>query len=204
MAIGGRIGYTGAPRVVPFVNVSHQWTDFQQELGGVSRDFQTLEGLIGAEVDLGGIVFGAFGIGVVHDTFDDPARDNTTDLAFSGGIEWNATDLTSVLLTARRTSEATTVDDAASKTATFVDLTVEHELQRNILVGGDLEFRQDVFEGGTNDRTDDRLSAGASVEYLFNRNFSAFASYRYTNRMSTDDTRDFSRNEVFVGLRSQL
>lgn len=204
LTVGGRVGYSGVPRVVPFVQVRQRWTDFRREVNGVSRDFDSLEGLVGAQLDLGGIVFGEIGIGVDHTTFDDPDRDDLTELAFRGAIEWNVTDLTSLRFGAERETEATTVEDADVRVRTTLDLAVEHELMRNVLIGGDVEFRQDDFEGGETDRSDDRVTAGANVEYLLNRNFSVFARYQYTNRTSNEEERDFSRNEVLVGLRSQL
>jgi hypothetical protein len=42
------------------------------------------------------------------------------------------------------------------------------------------------------------------VSYLLNRNLSVDANYRFTKRDSDDDTAEFDRNTVLVGITARL
>jgi uncharacterized protein (PEP-CTERM system associated) len=112
------------------------------------------------------------------------------------------TPLTTVKGRAERRDIATNQPGSSSKTQSSLGLELQHELQQNLLLGGQLRYINDDFRDV--DRTDDRLVAGVGVEYLLNRNFSLTADYQYQQRWSDRDGEDFSRNLVMVGLKTRF
>ena len=85
-------------------------------------------------------------------------------------------------------------------------MAIDHELRRNIVLTGEVEYRRDQFTAADEDDTDtddDTFDTGVSVDYRVNRLLSLFAEYEYRNRRSTDADREFERHSGFVGFRIQ-
>src|SRR3546814_6540954 len=97
---------------------------------------------------------------------------------------------------------ATSTSSASSKTQTAAEFEVQQELQRDLLLGGRLQYINDDFQD--NDRTDDRAIASLSLEYLLNRNFYLLADYRHEERWSNQEGEDFSRTLGTGGFRARL
>ena len=79
---------------------------------------------------------------------------------------------------------------------------VDHELLRNVLIGGQVAYQRDDFQDV--DRVDNRFDLGPDVTYLLNRYLSVGAAYTFTTRDSDDQDREFDRNLFTVRLTAQL
>ena len=93
-------------------------------------------------------------------------------------------------------------DTADGNLQNAVGLEVQHELLRNVLLNGTLDYTRDDFQG--TGRTDNVYGAGAGVSYLLNRNLTLDATYRFTKRDSDDNDVEFDRNIVLVGFTARL
>jgi hypothetical protein len=85
-----------------------------------------------------------------------------------------------------------------------VGVSVDHELFRNLLLNGRINYQNDDYEGI--DRTDNRFDVGAGVRYLLNNNAYLGGSYTLTRRNSDGAfaTGGFTRNLFLIRLGLQL
>jgi len=198
-----RVTYTVSPRLGVFAEPFVTLRDYDElDDDGSEQDSTTTGVLLGADIDLGGILFGEVGAGVFYDTFEDDEEEDEFGFALDGELDWNVTDLTTVTFQANSGSEATDVDDASTLFTLGAGVRVEHELRRNVLLDADVSAQFEDFQGS--ERDDDVYEAGVGVEYLVNRNFSVFAGYDFFLRSSSVEEEDFSKNVVSVGIRGQF
>jgi hypothetical protein len=177
--------------------------DFDEEDStGADRDAWAGGATVGIDTEVTSLLHVNFDVGFVANDFDDSSFDDSIDLIFGGEAIWYVTPLTTVKGRAERRDIATNQPGSSSKTQSSLGLELQHELQQNLLLGGQLRYINDDFRDV--DRTDDRLVAGVGVEYLLNRNFSLTADYQYQQRWSDRDGEDFSRNLVMVGLKTRF
>lgn len=197
------ISYALSPRITPFVAVGFQIQDFDAAVddSGVDRDSQQYSAAVGARVLITDLLVGELAVGVEHTEFDEDTFDAVTTPQVFGGVTWNPTELTSVILRARRTEDPTTQAGSSTKVITAATLRVEHELLRNLLLFGEAGYRNDEFEDI--DRTDHRFLVGLGGEFLFDRNFSFFAEYTFEDRASDGGDSEFTRNLALIGVRAQ-
>jgi hypothetical protein len=201
--VGTNISYALSPRITPFVAAGVQVKDFDASVddSGVDRDSQQYAAAIGARVLITDLLVGELSVGIEHTEFDEPTFNAVTTPQVFGGLTWNPTELTSIILRVQRTEEPTTQAGASTRITSAAGLRVEHELLRNLLVFGEAGYRNDEFEDI--DRTDHRISAGLGGEFLLDRNFSFFAEYNFEDRVSDGADAEFTRNLALIGVRAQ-
>ena len=205
-----RLGYQLSPRIGTFVQGNYSWREYDesQAIGGEfeKRDNQGWRAAIGTDIDITNILFGEVSLGYSERNFDSDAYRDTSGFGGNGSLTWNVTPLTSIIATASSEILETTVvsedDTADGNLQNAVGLEVQHELLRNVLLNGTVDYTRDDFQG-TN-RTDNIFGAGAGVSYLLNRNLTLDATYRFTKRDSDDNDAEFDRNIVLVGFTARL
>ncbi|MGF1630916.1 MAG: outer membrane beta-barrel protein [Kiloniellaceae bacterium] len=199
LPVGYEISAKTDVKVEPFV----RRRDFDElDSSGIDRDSLAGGATVGLDTEVTSLLHLNFDVGFVVNDYDDSRFDTSLDLIFGGEAIWYVAPLTTVKGQAERRDVATTVPGSSSKTRTSVGFEVQHELQRNLLLGGGLRYLNDDFREV--DRNDDRAVAELGVEYLLNRNLSLVADYRYEQRWSDRDGEDFSRNLVTLGLKAQF
>jgi hypothetical protein len=130
--------------------------------------------------------------------------------AFGGNVLWNVTPLTSikgsfsqsiaetVLVVATPTPANPLAQTAASGSReTNVQLTVEHELLRNLLLTGSVGYVRDAYS--QINRTDDTYGSNIGVRYLMNRNVRLTADVSYSTRSSNQPGNGYDRIIGIVG-----
>ncbi len=198
--IGPRFSYEVSPSLTAFIEGSYldRQYDSSVDENGVDRNSQTYEALAGIAFDLGTTMTGEIAAGAFHTEFDDPNFDGVTQPAVEASLSWNVTELTTVTGRASREASVTTQPGSSGKIVSRVALRIDHELLRNVLVGAQVDFRNENYEDS--DRVDNRVDLQIGGSYLVNRNVSVSLGYQHRNRMSTDDTEDFSENIVRLGV----
>jgi len=199
-----RLGYFISPRINLFTQGAY---DFERRFEtpddqGFDRDNDTWTASVGAEVDLTELLVGEFSFGFVQERPKDDAFDTQNGFAYGVDLTWLPTLLTTVTLGGNGGFEPTTTDDAEARFRNTVALGVDHELLRNVLIGAEVAYLRDDFDGIS--RTDNTFEAGASASYLINRNLSIDAGYRFTDRRSDVDTEEFTRNVFRLGVTGRL
>jgi hypothetical protein len=173
--------------------------DFDEEDStGADRDAWAGGATVGIDTEVTSLLHVNFDVGFVANDFDDSSFDDSIDLIFGGEAIWYVTPLTTVKGRAERRDIATNQPGSSSKTQSSLGLELQHELQQNLLFGGQLRYINDDFRDV--DRTDDRLVAGVGVVYRLNRKVSLTADYQYQQRWADGDGDDFGRNVGRVGV----
>lgn len=199
-----RTGFLVSPRFNAFVEGRYniQDRDVALDRGGFDRDSHGWEARVGTEVDITAVLFGEAFVGFRQQYFDDDAFDDADGISFGVDLTWNPTTLTTVGLSGGSDFEPTTQDAASANFRSAVELRVDHELLRNVIVGAFAGYERDEFEGI--DRIDDTFNVGAQATYLLNRYLSVQGRYQFSDRSSDLDDEEFTRNLITIGLTAQL
>ena len=196
---GGRLrsGYFISPRINAFLQGGFRREVRDQDTG---RDNNVYSAGVGTEIDFTGLLFGEVDVGWSLQEFDDSDVDSQNGLTYGANLTWNPTGLTSVRLDGAGGFEPS--DVGSSRLESEIGLRVDHELRRNLLIGGQVSYERDDFQD-TN-RTDNRIDVGPNITYFRNRYLSVGARYTFTTRNSDDSDREFDRNLVTVRVTAQL
>ncbi len=199
-----RTGFFVSPRINTFVEGLYtiEKRDRSTDFAGVDRDSEGWGLSAGAEVDLTNLLTGEFQAGYRQQSFDEDGFDDEDGIGYGIDLTYTPTLLTTVSLEGSGDFRPTQQDEAESNFRSTLGLDVTHELLRNVRIGGGVGYTRDDFDGI--DRTDDTISAGARASYLLTRNFSIDAGYTYTKRWSDDETEEFDRNLIRVGVTARL
>jgi hypothetical protein len=198
-----RLGYEMSPGYEAFVRVAPNIRRYDEtpDLDGQDRDSWGYQATGGLAVDFGGITFGEIYGGYMQQFYSDSDLDNVATPTFGGSITWNATTLTTVILAGERSVLETTAAGASSYISTAGELTVDHELLRNVILSAGGSVTNNDYQGIS--RTDWYYGGNARVRYLLNRNLYLSAGYTYRHRNS-DAADDFTQNLIRIGLQTQL
>ena len=169
--------------------------------GGVNRDSSGWEVVAGLALDLGDVTFGNVFAGYMRQEFDDASLKSISGPSFGADITWNPTRLTTVKGIASRTIEETTLSGAAGALSTRFGANVDHELLRNLILSGNVDYVNNDYEGIT--REDDIFNVGPSADYLFNRYLRLRLRYTHSMRESNTANGDYNVNSVFLRLLAQ-
>jgi hypothetical protein len=199
-----RTGYFISPRINTFLEGGYRRevrdaTD-RDTTPPLKRDNNVYDVRVGTGIDITGLLFGEVSFGWGYQEFDESELDSENSFVYGAGLTWNPTRLTSLSLEGDGGFEPS--DTGSSRLTHRVALRVDHELLRNVLIGGRIAYRRDDFQDV--DRVDDRIDVGPDITYLLNRYLSVGAGYTFTTRDSDDEDREFDRNLVTVRLTAQL
>jgi hypothetical protein len=192
-----RVGYEIVPQYEAFVQSSYNRRvyDGTESGTGVDRDSQGYGLAVGMEVDFGGIVFGDFFAGYRYQDYEDSSLDSFGGFGGGADITWNVTELTTITGLLSGDIRETTQAGASGRLVTTGQVGVDHELLRNLILGGNVRLTRDDYEGIN--RTDWIYGAGADATYLINRYLQAGASYQFRQRDAESSTNDFT-NHIFL------
>jgi hypothetical protein len=167
------------------------------------RDSFTWEVLVGFQYDFDGIWQARGGIGYRQRSYSGSNLKNVEGPAFEGQVIWAATQLTTLSAGLRRTIEESITESGASYTLTRGNINVDHELLRNVILGGELGVTYTEYQTTNVDSTDGY--ALLSARWLLNRNMALTASYQFSTRFQGSSTiEEYYRNLVQVRLRFAL
>jgi len=200
----GQVGYEYLPDTEAFVRVIPRYVDYDEteQPEGIDRDSRGIAAVVGTDLNFTGKTSGEAFVGYQWTEYDDPSFNSSQSPAAGLNLLWNATSLTSVRPFIQGNLEETTDEEAASYVAARAGVGVEHELRRNVLVGGNVTLGRDDYQDTS--REDDIFEAGLEARYLINRNFYAGAEYTFQTRNSDEANEDFSENVFLVRIGAQL
>lgn len=199
----GQVGYEFWPGYETFLRGTYNIRDYDSRMddNGFDRDSEGYEVVGGVEVDFGGIVFGDFFAGYRSQDIDHSSLKTIKSPTFGADLIWNVTRLTTVGFEVTRGIAETTVASASGSLDTAYDLTVDHELLRNLVLSFRLNLRHREFKSLS--RESDRVLVRLEAEYFMNRRLYLVAGYTYETEDSMTTARDFDRNlfRLRVGLQ---
>ena len=155
-----------------------------QFIQGLTLDRDTsgysLEG--GITVRPNSLVSGSLQFGYLKRQYEDPRLQEFSGLTVDADIFWNVTRLTTVHGSATRSVQDSSSPLIAGNVRTEVDLGVDHELYRNVLLSADAGYAR--FRANGPSPGGDEFTAGCGIRYLVNRRITLGANIRHSRRYS--------------------
>jgi hypothetical protein len=166
--------------------------------GAINRNSKgyTIEG--GVALELSSLIVGTVRLGHLDRQYEDPRLKDVSGLSYSVDLLWNATPLTSLRLRAGRTIEDTASTLAAGNTRDQVDLKVEHELFRYVLLTGDVIYSE--FSPNGPGASGEEFSAGVAALYRVDRRWTINGRLGYRQRTSANKAIAFDATSGQVGV----
>jgi hypothetical protein len=165
-------------------------------LPGQTLNSQGYRALSGATIGLTNLLSGEFGVGYVQQHFDNPTIGTIEGPSYRARLTWRPTRLLDIHFKAEQLVTQTSDTSATGVLANAVQLGLDYELRRNVILSLAGGYESDRFFGQL--RRDNVLSSDARVKYLINRFAAVSVYYRYTSRDS--DVPVFSYDKHLVGL----
>lgn len=195
-------GYEFIPNYKAFVEIGGSIREYDQAASSV-KDSEGYYILGGTEINISGKAKGRVYAGYMSRDYDSSTYENIDGIKAGGELLWNITQLTSLIAEASRSIEETFLTTYSGYTLTEADLTLEHELKRNILLAASVGWDNYDYKGTpTPERNDDLIYAGVEAKYLINRNFSAGVGYEYENRNSNIVGDDYDKNVFLISAKA--
>jgi hypothetical protein len=159
--------------------------------------------LVGATINFTDLMQGHVAVGQFEREYD--SGDSTDGLAVSAALEWYITRLTTFTLNAHRNSEENV---GATTAAPFVEseygARIDHELLRNVILTGGVQFGRREYE--TIDRDDEYVFAEVGADWLINRHLVARGRFMH-DEVESDGVnayRDYEESRFTLGLGIHL
>jgi len=178
---------------------------------GYNRNSNGFNATSGLAFDLTNLLTGDISAGYVQRNYDDPRFSRALGVNGFLNLKYKPTKITTVLARVARDINETSQQGVSGSMNTTVNLSVEHELYRNIIlkVGGNVG--QTGYQGYNNVGTvnaynrDDLMCGGtAMAKYLINRTFSTDLTYMYSNRDSNYINSNFEVNQLMLNIKGQI
>lgn len=208
-----RVGYEFIPNYEAFVEGTYNWRLYDQDntFPGVAfsprvsdrnRDSEGYSAVVGTAINFSGKLRGDVSAGWLSQEYDSPVLNDIDAFKYGASLVWNITGLTSLTGTVDRSVEETIQGLASGYLSSSYDITLEHELMRNVLLSANLGYDNNDYEGIS--REDDIWFAGVGGDYLLRRGVTLSANYLFTDRDSNIAGADFSQNLFILGVRFQM
>lgn len=199
-----RIGYEIQPEYEVFVRGGYNKIVYDEGLdsSGFNRDSDGFEVTAGARIDITGVLFGDIFAGYRRQSYDDARLEDFGAPTFGGGLTWNVTRLTTVKASIERDVVETTQVDSPGYFKTAYTASIDHELLRNLIIGGESSLIINEYKG--NGRDDEEYKASLYVRYLMHRHLYLSARYSYERRDSNAVGADYDKNVFMLRLETQF
>ncbi|WP_454625483.1 outer membrane beta-barrel protein [Bradyrhizobium cenepequi] len=194
-SLHSRIDYAFSETLGWFVGAEGNVRDLRgQPLQPLSS--QGYRALTGVTFGLTRLFTGEIGVGYVQQRFVDPTIGTIEGPTYRARLTWSPTRMIDVHFNAEQIVTQTSDTSATGVLANAVQLALDYELRRNVIVSLAGAFESDRFFGQP--RKDQVTTSDARVKYLLNRFAAIAVYYRFTSRESNIST--FSYDKHLVGL----
>lgn len=186
------------------VTLGLRWQDVAYaDVAARDRNSGTWSVLAGFRYDFDGIWRARIAVGYARREYDGPGFKPLEIPAFEADVTWNATQITTLTLTASRTIRESIRTGSAGYVSTLGQVRVDHELYRNVVVSAVAGLAGQEYQDPDQRAVDAVL--GASALWLVNRMFALTLDYRYVNRVSrSGGLESYDENTAFLRLRVGL
>ncbi|WP_419815170.1 outer membrane beta-barrel protein [Glacieibacterium sp.] len=195
-----------SPSLAYFVQGLREATNYDRPDGGTGnlRGNTRYQVLGGARFELPLGARGEIGVGYVNSQSEGARYRTFSGLALSSRVTLFPTELTTVNVSLQRSVNDAGVPNSTGYLVTSGTVQVDHELLRNLILGANIGYETDNFNGI--DRRDRRLTAGATAEYKLGRAFWIRFGYDFIDLSSrgVDQFRAFDRNRATFAIRYRV
>jgi hypothetical protein len=197
----GRVDYAFSPVLGWFGGVEGNQRNIRG-VPGQTLDSTGYRALSGITVGFGNLIRGEFGGGYVEQRFDNPLIGTVDGPSYRAKLTWSPTRLMDIHIKAEQLVTQTSDTSSTGVLANAVQVGVDYELRRNVILSLTGAYEVDRFFG--QDRKDRVITSYANVKYLLNR-FSAISIYhRYTSRESDIPTFSYDKHQVGLNVTAQF
>jgi len=197
----GRLDYAFSPKLGWFTAVEGNERNIRgtpdQTLN--SRGYRTLTGFT---VALTHLISGEFGAGYAEQSFASSTIGTISGPAYRAMLMWRPTPLIDVHLRAEQIVTQTSDTSSTGVQADAVQLGVDYEFRRNVIVSVRGGYEKDRFFGQA--RSDAVITADSRVKYMMNRFGAVSLFHRYTQRNSNIPTFSFDKHQVGINVTAQF
>lgn len=197
----GRLEYVISPRLGVFTALEAN----RRDLRGTPTQSLSSEGyraLGGVNLGLTRLISGELGIGYAEQRFDAPTIEDIAGPTYRALLVWSPTRLVDVTLKAERTVTQAADTDATGIRVDRVQLGVDYELLRNVVISAAGTYERDRFFGQV--REDTVHVALTQVKYLLNQHWSVSLRHRYTDRDSSQPLFTYDKHEVELNVSARF
>jgi hypothetical protein len=200
-SIHGRIDYAFSSTLGWFGGVEGNQRDIRG-VPGHTLDSQGYRALSGVKVELTSLISGEFGAGYVQQRFDDPTIGTIEGPTYRARLMWRPTRLLDVHFSAEQIVTETADTSAVGVLGNALQLGVDYELRRNVIISLAGGYESDRFFGEV--RKDHVITSDERIKYLLSR-FGAISLYhQYTARSSDIPTFNFDKHQVGINVTAQF
>jgi hypothetical protein len=200
-AAHGRIDYAFSPGFGWFGGVEGNQRDLRG-LPGQPLNSQGYRALSGFTIGLTNLISGEFGAGYVQQRFDNPAIGTIEGPSYRAMLMWRPTRLLDVHFKAEQLVTETSDTSTNGVLANAVQLGLDYELRRNVIVSLGGGYESDRFFG--QQRKDHVVTSDARVKYLMNRFGAISVFHRYTARTSDIPAFNYDKHQVGINVTAQF
>lgn len=217
-----QVSYEIVPGYSAFIKTPVNWVQFQSQydIYGYNQSSYGYQVDAGAAIHLSNLINGEVYAGYLEQQFDGgrspsviaaglPPLQPASGVSFGSNLLWNVTELTSIrgalgraVLPSFFVPAVGDVAPPGSYVESSASVSVEHEVQRNILLTGMAGFINDAWQG--NPRDDNNYQVDLGVRYLINRYLNAALNASYRQRASNAAGAEYQREVVTARLNTQF
>jgi hypothetical protein len=198
------VDYQVSRRLSAFAEAGYARNEYDHDGEGGSRNSQSIQATVGADLGLGRSFGARVGIGYIGVFFDDSERGDQQSPAFTldldGAINLDRLTLLSVAL--NHETDLTTADSAALVTRTTFSTSISRLLTPASAIVARVNLSRSDFVD--ENRTDHDVIAELAYSHTLFRNIALDVSYRFSKRFSDRKEREFYRNIASIGLSASF
>jgi hypothetical protein len=195
-----QLGYEFMPDYTAFVSGSYRQSVYEKDRDryGYNRNSQGYTVNTGMTVDLTTILSVTGHVGYLYSSYADSRLQPVNGVGAGLTGIWNVTELTTLKADVDRDVLPTTLQGAGAEYDTASQLSVDHELLRNLILSARAGYTASQFTGIGRD--DNIYLAGASARYLIDNGVSLTASVTHDERDSNISGAGYGRDIFLVSL----
>jgi hypothetical protein len=199
-SLSGRADYALSPALSVFTTVIGNRRSYGalQPLTLLNRNSSGEEGDVGADFDLTKLIRGQVQVGYLTQNYTATNFHQVAGVATHASVQYLLSGLTTFSFGVDRRVIDAIDPTAVSYLQSQGSFQADHELLRNLILSGRIQYETDGFKGVQ--RNDTRTSASFSGTYLVNRHVGVTAAYSYLEETSTGSARIGSYNVNVLSL----
>lgn len=204
--VNAEAGYEFSPGYRTFVRGRNEMTEYYNDKSAANRDSDSYRATAGVSAELTNLLVGEIEAGYMNRNYDN--YKDFSGMAYGANLNWFASPLATARFSVdRNIIDSTTASAAASASGMFQTAyrsEVNLEVMRNVILTPKVGYIDGQYEG-TNSEEQTYL-AGASADYLINRNLAASLGYEYSTRDTSQDISalEYDRNLVMLSLKAKM
>jgi hypothetical protein len=196
----GRLDYALTPKLGLFAAAEVNRRDLRGSPGR-PLDSDGYRALGGLNVEFSRLIWGEFGFGYARQSFASPAIGAIEGPSYRALLTWSPLRTVDVTLKAEQVVTQASETDASGIKADAVQLGVDYEFRRNVVLSVAGTYEKDRFFGQP--RRDTVYATTAELKYLLNRIGSISLRHRYLERDSNVPQASYSKHEVGIHVTAQ-